>query len=99
LDCKEKAIIFANERYKQMSNLKLFIMELQNVNIQTITNEEALLLADEIFAADNGYGKYSVQQLNKILITLGIADGEGVFYSNLSGREKEVANLIIDRIS
>jgi hypothetical protein len=27
LDCKEKAIIFANERYKQMSNLKFRIMK------------------------------------------------------------------------
>ena len=73
-------------------------MTTTELKIETITNEQVIKLADEIFAADNGYGKYKTERLNAILVNLGVADEEGCFLDNLKGRRDEVARMICDRI-
>ena len=68
---------------------------LENLTIETISNEQVEELANSIFAADNGYGTYDIEELNSTLNRLGIADEEGCFLDGLSGRADEVVELIM----
>ena len=66
------------------------------MKIRTMTNNEIKKLANNIYEADNGYGNYSVEEINKELYQLGLTNENGEFLTNLTNRKKEIADAIID---
>lgn len=65
-------------------------------SVEKMTEEDIKELGEIIFAADNGYGKYTVKEIDSRLYKLGLADKNGVFIVGLTGKKKEVVEKLMD---
>lgn len=73
-------------------------MNLNELQIDTITDEQLIKLANIIMDADMGKGKYPLDQVNTELVRLGLVDCLGNFRDDLTGEADRIANKLSEII-